>query len=147
MLTCPHSGFNEASVVRHILCEDLPLVLPSIHITKTLKFGGGSGTVRVVFNSPDVTHAQIASVLKRVRGFWGKSSKGRLGDEDERFLEIIAKRGGVPDTGIVQFFGDILQDCLDEGVGSYEKSGWRGPYMRWKRLRKRELTLGTKEED
>ena len=139
-----HSGFNEASVVLHILC-DFPLVLPSIRITKTIRFGGGGGAVRVEFNSPDVTHAQIARVLNRVREFWGKSSKGRLGDEDVRFLEIIGKRGGVPDAGRVRFFKDILQDCLDEELGSYDKSGWRGPYMRWQRLMKRETKLGTKE--
>ena len=139
------TGFNEASVVLHILC-DLPLVLPSIRITKRLRLGSKVGTVRVEFNSPDVTHAQIASVLKSVRGFWGKSSQGRLTPDDVRFLEIVAELGGVPLSGRKAFFEKVREACEREGLGSYESSQWRGPYMRWKRLIKRETKLGTKEE-
>ena len=136
------TGFNEASVVRHILCG-LPLVLPSIRITKTLRLGGKAGTVRVEFNSPDVTHAQITNVLKLVREFWGKSSQGRLAPNDVRFLEIVEGLGGVPLSGRKAFFGGVRKACDEEGLSSYKN--WRGPYMRWHRLMKRETKLGTKE--
>ena len=139
------TGLNEASVVLHVLCGS-PLLLPSIRITKTLRFGGRASTVHVDFNSPDVTHAQIASVLKSVREFWGKSGRNRMNKQDARFLEIIDQCDGVPDSGRKAFFEMVLQVCVEEGVGSYEKSGWRGPYRRWMRHVEREGKLGTKEE-
>jgi hypothetical protein len=140
------TGFDPASIVMHIL-TDSPLVLPSIRITETRRFGrfgGGRGTVRAEFNSPDVTHTQIENVLKRVREFWGKSSKRRLTPEDERFRAIINQVAhdlnleGVPEYGKKGFFEAVRDICMDEGLGSYNNSdtGWRGPYMRWRRTRR-----------
>lgn len=141
------TGFNEAGVVMHILC-DTPLILPSIRITQTRRFGGRMSTVRAEFNSPDITHAQITKVLKLVRESWGKSDRRRTNAGDISFLKIIETLGGVPESERVRFFERVRESCMDEGIGSYEKSGWRGPYRRWKRLMEREPNLapvGTKE--
>lgn len=135
------TGFDEARMVLHILCG-APLVLPSIRITKSVRFGSGSDTVRVDFNSPDVTHAQIARVLTRVRGAWGKAGRNRMKPEDARFLQIVEELEGVPESGKKAFFTAVRDVCEDEGIGSYKKSGWRGPYRRWQRLTEK---LGTKE--
>lgn len=135
------TGFDEARMVLHILCG-APLVLPSIRITKSLRFGSGTVTVRVDFNSPDVTHTQIAKVLKRVRAFWGRGGRNRIKPEDTRFLQIVEELGGVPESGKKAFFTAVRDVCEDEGIGSYTKSGWRGPYRRWQRLTEK---LGTKE--
>lgn len=135
------TGFNEASVVLHILYGHA-LILPSIRITKTLRVGGArGGSVRVEFNSPDVTQDQVAKMLKLVREFWGKSARRRTNVKDMSFLKIIEQLGGVPDSGRVQFFERVGESCMNEGLGSYEKSGWRGPYRRWKRLMEREPNL------
>ena len=136
------TGFIRAAVVMHILC-DYELALPSVRTTKVLT--NGRRIFRVEFNSPDITKAQMMDLLRRVRDFWGRAGGRRLSEKDVRFLNLIEKEGGVPDSGRKAFFGKISDTCTAKKIGNYKNSGWRGSYRRWQRLMDRGTKLGNTE--
>ena len=134
------TGFHEAHIVMHILC-DSPLHVPSITITNILS--GLRRAVRVEFNSPDVTQAQMMELLGRVRDHWGRAGGKRINEKDEEFLALLNEEGGVPDSGRKAFFARVSERCTARKIGNYKNSGWRGPYRRWQRLMDK---LGTEED-
>ena len=135
------TGFSGAAVVMHILCDTQP-ILPSVRLTRVLT--GNRRVLRVEFNSPDVTQAQMLELLGEVRGLWGRTGSKRVNEKDQQFLDLIHEEGGVPDSGRSAFFEKVSEKCTAREIGDYKRSGWRGSYRRWQRLMEK---LGTQENE
>ena len=124
------TGFPPALVTRWILTGIKPR-LRTFKLEQVTRIGGNS-SVRIEFYSPDVTQKQILELFGKAKENWGSRRRKQARPKDVEFIGIVESAGGD--------WAQVLAECRSRPTQpDYEKAGWRGPYVRYRRLVERGL--------
>jgi hypothetical protein len=134
------TGWPEGQVVTHILTGRQP-TSPLATIKKreggaTLPAGEhlGHKAVVVTFEAPELNESQWRRLRQKVRQSWNAGRRKALTEKDKVVWKAVQRCGGVPETGRTAFWEQVREDCERQGV---YYSNWRGPYMQYKRFRRK----------
>ncbi|HSF32513.1 MAG TPA: hypothetical protein VLK82_18835 [Candidatus Tectomicrobia bacterium] len=136
------TGLSQSAVAAYIVVGIHPFVSSAeIRVqdfTGLLPAGGTfkrtQATIEV--NWGELPAKQVKDIRREVRKALNLQEVKRLTEEDQRLLELVKRLDGEPADGKTAFWERVRQEW-NRSVGTQQYTTWRGPEMRYRRLRKK----------
>jgi hypothetical protein len=136
------TGIPSSAIAAYVLADIKPFVssaeLRVQEFTGLLPAGGTfkrtQATIEV--NWGELPAKQLQDIRREVRKTLNLQKVKRLTEEDQRLLELVKRLGGEPTNGKTVFWERVRQEW-NQAVGTQQYSTWRGPEMKYRRLRKK----------
>lgn len=137
------TGFSVPSLVAWVVADERPR-LHALSVGESVRFGkttDNAAWVRreLVFTvrSPSIARSDLDLVHRHIRALWGVTGTQTKNAKDEILVGMVESMGGEPEGDRVPFWEGIRTRLNEEHPGTFDYRDWRGPWMRWKRLKEK----------